>query len=56
MNRKHLIANSILWAAAIVAAALLHAPVFLSFALLPALATTSLLLTLPEPRGRVCIA
>ena len=44
MNRREVIANSILWAAAILASAILHAPTFLTLVLLPTLATGSLLL------------
>ncbi len=45
MNRKYIIANSVLWAAAIIAAAAVGAPAVLSIVLLPALASVSLLLT-----------
>ncbi len=44
MNKKQTIANSILWAAAIVAAAILRAPTILTTILLPALWSGSLLL------------
>jgi hypothetical protein len=45
MNRKYLIINGILWAAAIIASAILNAPTVLTFILLPALAIVSLLVT-----------
>jgi hypothetical protein len=54
MNRKFIYANSILWASAVIAAALLHAPVFFTLILLPSLATTSLLLALPAAPRRCC--
>ncbi len=50
MNRKSVLTNAILWAAAIVAAAILGAPGVLSWLLLPSLATMSLLLVRPEAR------
>lgn len=43
MNRKHLLANALLWAAAILASAVVGAPTFLSLILLPCLAAASLL-------------
>ncbi|MGA9334639.1 MAG: hypothetical protein WBV39_10220 [Rudaea sp.] len=43
MQRKQKISNSILWATAIVASALLHAPMALTIVLLPSLAVMSLL-------------
>jgi len=45
MNRKHLIINGILWAAAIIASAIVGAPTALSVVLLPALAIVSLVVT-----------
>ena len=45
MNRKHLIVNGILWAAAIIASAIVGAPTVLSAVLLPALAIVSLVVT-----------
>ena len=50
MNRKHFISNAILWAAAIIAAAIAGAPPFFSAVLLPTLATSALLATWPKPR------
>lgn len=44
MKRTQMLAKSVLWAAAIVAAAILGAPPALTLILLPALAATSLLL------------
>jgi hypothetical protein len=48
MNRKHLIVNGILWAAAIIASAIVGAPTVLSVVLLPALAIVSLVVTGPK--------
>ncbi|MEQ1516898.1 MAG: hypothetical protein ABL931_10465 [Usitatibacteraceae bacterium] len=53
MNRKPHIANSLLWAVAIIASALVGAPPLLSLILLPALAAMSLLLGNGQ-RGRDC--
>jgi len=50
MNRKHFVANAILWAAAIVASAILRAPVYLSACLLPLLAGSAVLVTWPRSR------
>lgn len=49
MNRKHIIANAVLWAAAIIAAAVVGAPTVLTIVLLPALASASLLMTRSKP-------
>ena len=49
MNRKHFVANAILWASAIVASAIVGAPAYFTTILLPALATTALLTTWPKP-------
>ncbi len=54
MQRSRIIANSILWAAAIIAAALLGAPVSHTLIVLPSLATGSLIVSLPAPRPRDC--
>jgi hypothetical protein len=43
MHRKYVLTNALLWAAAIVGAAVVGAPTFLSLILLPCLGTTSLL-------------
>ncbi|HWX66706.1 MAG TPA: hypothetical protein VNZ27_09810 [Rhodanobacter sp.] len=43
MRKRYVLANALLWAAAILAAAVLKAPNFLSLVLLPMLATLSLL-------------
>jgi len=57
MNQKHHIANAILWAAAIIAAAIMHAPPVLCTILLPTLAATALLITRPKKsRGALCRA
>jgi hypothetical protein len=48
MSRNYFFANAILWAAAIVAAAVVGAPALLSTILLPALAAGSLLMTRPR--------
>lgn len=47
MNRSYFIANGILWAAAIIASALVGAPQILSAFLLPVLAVGALLVTKP---------
>ena len=52
MNRKFIIANSILWAAAIIASAILGAPVSLTTVLLPSLAACSLLAARSHAAGR----
>lgn len=44
MNQKSVLTNAMLWAAAIVASAIVGAPGFLSWLLLPSLATISLLI------------
>jgi hypothetical protein len=44
VRRNYLIANAVLWAAAIIAAAILGAPPVLTYALLPSLGFVSLLL------------
>lgn len=54
MNRKHFTANAILWAAAILASALVGSPPIFSTVLLPALAVSALLATRPEPRATRC--
>jgi hypothetical protein len=54
MRRNRFLANSILWAAAIVASAAAGAPPFVSTVLLPGLAASSLLVTRPEPRTASC--
>jgi hypothetical protein len=50
MNRKHFFANAILWAAAIIASAIVGAPHYFSGVLLPVLAGSALLVTWPKPR------
>ncbi|MBA3960948.1 MAG: hypothetical protein H0X40_03480 [Chthoniobacterales bacterium] len=52
MNTRYSIGNGILWAAAIVAAALFHAPAALTSVVLPALAVGSLVLG--EERATDC--
>jgi len=54
MNRKHFISNAVLWAAAIVASALVGAPPFFTMVLLPALAASALLVTWPKSRATEC--
>jgi len=44
VGHRYLIANAVLWAAAIVAGAIVGAPTVLTFVLLPVLGTVSLLL------------
>ena len=48
MRKRYVLANALLWAAAILAAAVLKAPNFLSLVLLPMLATLSLLTVGPD--------
>jgi hypothetical protein len=48
MNRKYFVANAILCAAAIVASAIVRAPVYLSAGLLPILAAAAVLVTWPR--------
>ena len=50
MNQKFVLTNAMLWAAAIVASAILGAPGVLSWLLLPSLATIALLLLRPDAR------
>ncbi|HEX6861305.1 MAG TPA: hypothetical protein VF414_00735 [Thermoanaerobaculia bacterium] len=52
MNRKHFTSNAILWAAAILASALVGAPPVFTLVLLPSLATSALLATRPIRSGR----
>jgi hypothetical protein len=54
MNQTYLLANSITWAAAIIASALLGAPSTVTLVLLPVLATASWLIALPKSSVRVC--
>jgi hypothetical protein len=54
MNKKYLIGNSILWAAAIVASAVIHAPFILSGIILPALAFTSVIVICPKSKDSDC--
>ena len=54
MNTKYSVGNGILWAAAILASALFHAPVSLTLTVLPALAVGSLLLGEDRPAGLDC--
>ena len=54
MNKKHYLANAILWAAAIVAAAILGAPAFLTLGLLPLLAATALVTTRTKSGAASC--
>ncbi len=54
MPNKYVIANSIAWAAAIIASARLGAPSTLTLVLLPSLAVISLLATAPRPSTAAC--
>lgn len=56
MNRKYILANSILWATAIIASAIVGAPTVLTLILLPALATASWLASLPRYSANNCRA
>jgi hypothetical protein len=51
MSRSRCLANAILWAAAILAAAVAGAPAFFTTILLPVLAAGSLLVTWPKCRA-----
>ncbi len=51
MSRANLIANAVLWAGAIIASAILDAPIFLTVVVLPSLAFVSLLLGWRAPRA-----
>lgn len=50
MRKHYVLANAVLWAAAMLATAALKAPNFLSLVLLPTLATLSLLMVGPHAR------
>jgi len=52
--RGYMIANSILWATAILVSAILGAPTSLTVIFLPSLATLSCLLIIPASRRRDC--
>lgn len=54
MNRRYLISNAILWAAAIIASAIVGAPVVLSALLLPVLASCALLIAGSKPKSNEC--
>lgn len=54
MSRSNTIANAILWAAAIIASAILGAPTTLTVILLPSLATTSLVIGERRSTSRSC--
>jgi hypothetical protein len=49
MRKPHVLANAMLWAAAIIISAVLAAPHFLSLVLLPSLAVLSLLMAAQDP-------
>ncbi len=49
MDRKYLIANAVLWAAAIIASAIVGAPTVLSAVVLPVLGIVSVLLAWRKP-------
>jgi len=54
MSRKLVISNAILWAAAIVASALVGSPPFFTTVLLPALAASALIVNRPKSRTIAC--
>lgn len=54
MNDKYSIGNAILWAAAIVASAILHAPTALCAILLPGLAICSLVIIGRRDADQLC--
>ena len=55
MSRNPFLANSILWASAILASAIMKAPVFLTLILLPGLAATALFATGRRNRTEACL-
>jgi len=54
MHKRYLIANAVLWAAAILASAAVHAPVVFSIVILPALAFVSLVIIRPKSKDSDC--
>ncbi len=54
MNQKYLIGNAILWAAAIIAAAILKAPQTLVVLVLPTLGFCALVLLRPRSDAQAC--
>lgn len=54
MTRNIQIANALLWAAALVAAAAVDAPTVLTLILLPTLGSVSLILSAPKRQATVC--
>jgi hypothetical protein len=54
MNHRYQISNALLWAAEIIASAILYAPAALAGWILPTLAVGSLFLIRPESRRSVC--
>jgi hypothetical protein len=54
MNKRYLISNGILWAAAILAAAVIHAPFVLTIIILPTLAFASLVIIRPKSKDSHC--
>jgi hypothetical protein len=54
MHKTYILANSVAWAAAIVASALLGAPSTLTLVLLPSLAAISLLAAVPRTSDIAC--
>ena len=54
MHKRYLIANAVLWAAAILASAAIHAPVVFSIIILPTLAFASLVIIRPKSNDSDC--
>ena len=54
MHKRYLIANAVLWAAAILASAAIHAPVVFSIIILPTLAFASLVIIRPKAKDSDC--
>jgi hypothetical protein len=54
MHKRYLIANALLWAAAILASAVIHAPVVFSIIILPTLAFASLAIIRPTSKDSDC--
>lgn len=54
MNHKYVIINAVLWASAIIASAIVGAPAVLTAVLLPALATSALLIAGQKSQSTEC--
>jgi len=54
MHKSYLMSNAVLWAAAILASAVIHAPVVLTIIILPTLAFASLVIIRPKSKDSDC--